>query len=132
MDNSALNAARQALAERRATGKPVKRLSRAKALRHYFLELEGAVDDAGNARPAAPDQGVLECRREAREQYRAAVAEHGGLVRTVKSICFDCVGGDADSGPKLAVRDCTARSCPLYPIRPWQEAKSRKPIGGRR
>lgn len=98
-------------AETRATG--VARPSRAKALRAYYRDLAGVDTCVG------PDK------RGAIDEYKANVAAAKGkpLVSLIQSICFECVGAGADAGPKLRVRDCQVKDCPLYAVRPWQKVK---------
>jgi hypothetical protein len=87
--------------------------SRSLALKGYFYDWVGCT-----LNPCSKDM-----RQEARELYKKARTE--GLVKAVKRICFDCVGGDADPGPRLRVRDCSCGDCPLHPIRPWKAVKNR-------
>lgn len=47
------------------------------------------------------------------------------LRLAVNAFCWDCVGGDADPGPKQRVRDCAVQGCPLWSHRPWQKIKGR-------
>jgi hypothetical protein len=109
-----------------ASGDPVpKPPPRAKLLKRYFQDLEGVFDCRGNVRLSSSGQSIIECRRIARERYKAAVGEPAAPARAIKAICFECVGGGADDGPKLAIRDCRVLTCPLHPVRPWQNAKNR-------
>ena len=38
----------------------------------------------------------------------------------IKAKCWDCVGAGADANPRQAIRECVVQSCPLHPVRPWQ------------
>lgn len=87
--------------------------SRALALRAYYWDWVGCADN-----PC-----TQEMREEAAQRYDAA--RTGGLVAAIQGICFECVGGDADPGPKLRVRDCARTDCPLRAVRPWQGVRSR-------
>lgn len=42
------------------------------------------------------------------------------LRLAVTAKCWDCVGGDADPGPRQRIRECGVRRCPLHPVRPYQ------------
>lgn len=42
------------------------------------------------------------------------------LRLAINAKCFDCVGADADPGPRGRVRDCHIATCSLHPVRPWQ------------
>lgn len=97
-----------------------RRMSRAKPLRDYYRDFFGLNDRQG------PDRAAL------RADYKAAIADLKGksLKREVESICFECVGGDSDPGPKLRVRDCRCRDCPLHPVRPWQSIRGRAARSG--
>jgi hypothetical protein len=71
-------------------------------------------------------QGIVPTHRNPVEQSQANPTS---LKRAVKAFCWTCVGGDGDPGAKFRVRDCTAPKCPLYPHRPWQDAKGRIHVG---
>lgn len=49
-----------------------------------------------------------------------AARNPSSLRMAITAKCFDCVGGGADPNPRGAVRDCSVKGCPLYPVRPWQ------------
>lgn len=114
---SPMERAQARLREMRAAGVKIKRVSRLPALKRYYRDFYG-VDENKND----PGQPTL-CRLD----YNTRMAELRGLnLRpVVESICFECVGGNDDPGPKLRVRDCACRDCPLHPIRPWQRLKGR-------
>lgn len=97
----------------------VKRPSRARALKQYFLELAGVYSNKGTS-----GVSLKELRAEAVANYKSASQK--GLAHSVKAICFECVGGNADPGPKLRVRDCAITACHLHGVRPWQDIKGRK------
>lgn len=43
----------------------------------------------------------------------------------IKAMCAHCVGCTVERtepGFRSMIRDCTARGCPLYPVRPYQGA----------
>jgi hypothetical protein len=52
-----------------------------------------------------------------------AKANPGSVKMAVKAHCWTCCGAGADPGVKLHVRDCSVKSCNLWPHRPWQNAK---------
>lgn len=86
--------------------------SRAIALRGYYYQWVGCDDNP--------------CSKEIRAEYSALCREaKGKLSATIKSICFGCVGGEADPGPKTRVRDCAIKPCPLWQVRPWREIRGR-------
>lgn len=87
--------------------------SRSLALKAYFYDYVGAPINTFSK----------EMRQEARGLYKNARTD--GLAKAVKRICFECVGGDADPGPRLRVRDCRCSDCPLHPVRPWKNVKNR-------
>lgn len=105
---------------------PAAQVRRAPALKRYFRDMEGVLDPHGDPRRSSADQSMIECRRYALEAYRRALALHGTLKRAVEAACYDCVGGGADPGPKLAVRDCPCQNCPLHAVRPWKALKGRR------
>lgn len=39
----------------------------------------------------------------------------------INAMCWDCVGRDADPAPRWRIGNCTSKSCPLYPLRPYQK-----------
>lgn len=47
-------------------------------------------------------------------------AEEGSVTAALKVKCLDCSGWE-----RKEVRDCTVAGCPLYPVRPYQDAKGR-------
>ncbi|MDX9975163.1 MAG: hypothetical protein RBU21_19405 [FCB group bacterium] len=113
-----MKAAQEALRAKRASGElKVNRRSLAKPLKEYFLDLAGVYLNKG-----CRDAPIKEMRAEAMANFKSAKAE--GYAAAVQRICFDCVGGDDDVGPKLQVRDCAFKDCPLYPVRPWQTVKN--------
>lgn len=38
----------------------------------------------------------------------------------IAAMCSRCLGGDETTTPIAAIRDCTAPTCPLYAVRPYQ------------
>jgi hypothetical protein len=44
------------------------------------------------------------------------------LRAAITAKCWDCVGGDADPGPRQRVRECHISTCPLNSVRPWQKS----------
>jgi hypothetical protein len=42
------------------------------------------------------------------------------LRMAVNGKCWDCQGAGADPGCKEAIRDCRAKDCTLWPVRPYQ------------
>jgi hypothetical protein len=132
--NDALAIARKVRADQRARGiapTPKKDVfeklaanpkSKSLALRAYFLDMAGVPQNKG-----CTDAPISEMRAEARDSYRAARAE--GLAASLRRICFDCVGGNDDDGPRQSVRDCQISDCQLHAVRPWQKVIGRKGIG---
>jgi hypothetical protein len=49
-------------------------------------------------------------------------AERGSLPDAIKLKCLDCAGWE-----RKEVRDCVILACPLYPHRPYQQAKGKNP-----
>lgn len=113
----ALAKAREALERRSALGIKNHRVSRLPALKRYYRDFYGV--DANKKDPGQPTLCY--------QDYNARMAELRGqqLGKVVQTICFECVGGDDDPGPKLRVRDCRCMDCPLHPVRPWQRLKGR-------
>lgn len=134
MNTKALEAANAAMREKRERGEKIERLnpvekarrdpkSRPKALRAYYWDLNLVEQNKGldgvSARDLAGD---------ARAQRAAILAEHGNShVRAIKGICQNCVGGNADAGMRISIRDCQVGECPLHPVRPYQAARGRPP-----
>lgn len=54
---------------------------------------------------------------EARKQRRTPV-KRVSLRKAINEKCIDC-----SAGSKHEVRHCTARHCPLWPARPYQQAE---------
>jgi hypothetical protein len=50
-----------------------------------------------------------------------ARANPNSLRKAITAFCFECVGGDGEPGARNHVRDCTAKGCPLFRVRPWQK-----------
>ena len=117
MRMEALTRAHQALALRRAQGIKNPRVSRLPALKRYYRDYYGL--DANKNDPGQPTR--------CQQDYKARMAELRGqkLSKMVEGICFECVGGNDDPGPKLRARDCLCGDCPLHPVRPWQKLKGR-------
>lgn len=90
-----------------------KKVKRSRILKAYFRDFVGCTENP--------------CTQEMREEAHGLYNEASeiGLARAVKQICFECVGGDADPGPRLRVRDCTCQDCHLHPIRPWKDVVNR-------
>lgn len=42
------------------------------------------------------------------------------LRAAVTAKCWECCGGGQDPGTRRAIAECSARSCPLHPHRPYQ------------
>lgn len=42
------------------------------------------------------------------------------LRLAINGKCWDCQGAGADPGCKEAIRDCRAKDCTLWPVRPYQ------------
>lgn len=95
--------------------------SLALALRAYRWEMSGA--DRNDRDPDA--------KRACKQDYKDAMAALKGQSKrkVINETCFNCVGGYADPGPKLRVRDCGCTACPLHPVRPWQGIRGRKGVG---
>lgn len=54
-----------------------------------------------------------------------AARNPGSRSLAIRAKCWDCSGGDADPGVRARVRDCPSKTCPLWPLRPWQNAHGR-------
>lgn len=85
------------------------------------------------------DQSALDKAREAMAAKRAAgeeIERVGPLEKhrrnptsrklAIVAMCVRCMGGDDTSPQRAAIRDCTAPSCPLYPVRPYQRRVANK------
>jgi len=44
------------------------------------------------------------------------------LRLAITAKCWECLGGDDTPNIRREIRECTSRKCPLYPVRPYQEA----------
>jgi hypothetical protein len=45
----------------------------------------------------------------------------GGRALAIKAKCWDCQGGDADTGVSRRIRECPMEGrCPLWSFRPYQ------------
>lgn len=124
-----ITAAREAMKAKLAAGEKIERLdpiekakrnpkSKALALRAYYYEMEGCRINKGCA-----DAPLREMRAAAESSYEAA---KGKLAPTIRKICWECVGGYNDPGPKPRIRDCEVEWCPLRPVRPYQGVLGRK------
>lgn len=45
------------------------------------------------------------------------------LRAAVTAKCWECCGGGHDPGTRRTIAECTVRSCPLHPHRPYQRAE---------
>ena len=132
--NDALKKAQEKLAQMRAAGiKPAAPKnaiekakadpkSKTKALRAYYWQHHGVVENQGNEAAGALHRDAEADYTEARARSRQL-----GLPQVIREICFNCEGGHADSGARYRVRDCGARICALHPVRPWKKLKNREP-----
>jgi len=113
--------------------------SRARALRAYYWEMAGCGLNQGCA-----DAPLREMRREADDNFRRRViltapsnhplhisGEPGrGHAAVVKATCAWCAGehrpghSEPANAPRL-VRGCAITDCPLWRVRPWQNAQGR-------
>lgn len=57
--------------------------------------------------------------------FKRCAESHVAPRSRVKAFCQMCVGYQ---DVKNQVRNCTADLCPLYPIRPYQQKKSKKSV----
>jgi len=51
-----------------------------------------------------------------------AFADPKSLRKAITAFCFECMGGDGEPGARKHVRGCTSPNCPLFRVRPWQQA----------
>jgi len=49
-----------------------------------------------------------------------AAANPRSLRLAITAKCWDCVGGDADPGARIRIRECSVLACSLRPVRPYQ------------
>ena len=52
-----------------------------------------------------------------------AKADPLSLRKAITAFCYRCMGGDGEPGVRDHVRNCTAPSCPLFKVRPWQDSE---------
>jgi hypothetical protein len=52
-----------------------------------------------------------------------ALANPKSTKLAIVAHCWTCSGANADPGVKFRVRDCSVKSCALWPHRPWQSIK---------
>lgn len=52
--------------------------------------------------------------------FEKVKASPKSLRKAVTAFCYECMGGDGEQGARGHVRNCTAKQCPLYHVRPWQ------------
>lgn len=50
------------------------------------------------------------------------------LKQAVRSMCFQCMGGETCPGVREQIRGCTAKACPLFPWRPYRYAGELTPL----
>ena len=48
------------------------------------------------------------------------------LRLAINGKCWDCQGRDADPAPKWRIGNCECPDCPLYAVRPYQDAQNRQ------
>lgn len=127
MENVGLKRAHEKVREMRAAGlepaAPMNAIekakadpkSRAKAVRAYWWQHEGVLENRGN-----PEGGIQ--RRIAEEHFEASRSEakQSGWKAVVNAICWECVCGRIDPGPKRRIRDCMVPKCGIHPVRPFQ------------
>lgn len=94
-----------------------------KALRAYFWQQEGVVENQGNEDAGAFRSAAEGLYSGARERSREI-----GLPATIKEICYRCEAGGIDPGVVGRVRNCGAPKCALHPVRPWRSIKGSKPV----
>lgn len=58
-----------------------------------------------------------------RDPIEKAKLKPTSLRLAITAKCWDCIGGTSDSNPRARIRDCGVTKCPLYTVRPFQEAK---------
>lgn len=49
-----------------------------------------------------------------------AKANPTSLRLAITAKCYDCEGQDADPGVRQRIGTCGIKTCPLWPVRPWQ------------
>lgn len=100
-------------------------MSRSKSIKAFCIDCMGAGHNTNTA------DLVRECPSTACPLYLVRPYQTGtgrrSLASAVQGRCFMCVGGDDDPrpSPKVRVRDCECKTCPLYPVRPWQNITGR-------
>lgn len=50
------------------------------------------------------------------------------LRLAINGNCWGCIGAGADPNPRGAIRDCTIRSCTLWPVRPYQASDQEQDV----
>jgi len=83
------------------------------------VDVDGLINAASLdwAGPSALAKITARCRempQTCRKNYVKAM-KGKGLRASIKAFCMECVGWE-----RLAVTECTAPACPLYPVRPFQ------------
>lgn len=51
-----------------------------------------------------------------------ARANPGSLRLAINAKCCECMGGSNEPGWRREVRECSSRTCPLYPVRPFRQS----------
>lgn len=75
---------------------------------------------AREARKKAAEEGRLT----KRNPLQMAADAPTNVKLAVKAKCFDCVGGEAaDKGYRITIKECPAKRCPLYAVRPYQSGE---------
>ena len=52
-----------------------------------------------------------------------AKEDPNSLRKAITGKCYECVGMGEDANFRETIKTCTSFSCPLYPVRPYQNKK---------
>ena len=80
-----------------------------------------AIEKAQTIRKKMNELGTLQAEH---NLIKKALADPRSKTKAIAAFCFHCMGGCEnelpDPGWKQMIRTCTARTCPLYPHRPYK------------
>jgi hypothetical protein len=86
-------------------------------------------NDTANSPSGATARGIAEraavrrasgIKAERLDPLAKAARNPKSLRLAVNAKCFDCEGGDSDPNVRLRIGTCEIRTCPLWPVRPYQ------------
>lgn len=83
-----------------------------------------ATERLARAREVAAENRKAGISQERRSPIEKAAANPKSLRLAITAKCYDCEGRDSDPNPRGRVRECSIRTCPLWPVRPWQRDDS--------